>query len=66
MPRFLLWSNIMPRNVEIKATVPDIDKLLKLTQNLCSTEAEVLKQHDTFYRVPSGRLKLRSFEVCLC
>jgi len=51
----------MPRNVEIKARVRDINGLRARANKLSDTDVEVLRQTDTFYRVPSGRLKLRVF-----
>lgn len=51
----------MPRNVEIKAQVPDWDRLITQVEILADSGPEVLNQTDTFYRVPSGRLKLRRF-----
>ena len=51
----------MPKNVEIKARVRDIEALRKRAEELSDTDVEVLCQTDTFYRVQSGRLKLRVF-----
>jgi predicted adenylyl cyclase CyaB len=52
------------RNIEIKACLsPELTKLIRseaLTRS--SLAPEVLYQTDTFYKVPSGRLKLREFE----
>jgi len=49
----------MPRNVEIKARVDDVDALRRRAEALSDTPVEVLHQSDTFYVVPDGRLKLR-------
>ncbi|KAG0725507.1 Adenylate cyclase CyaB [Chionoecetes opilio] len=49
----------MPRNIEIKARVRDIAKLHRLASQLAQGSAEVLKQEDTFFHTPQGRLKLR-------
>ena len=49
----------MPRNVEIKARVADIDALRRRAEAVSDTPVEVLHQTDTFYVVPRGRLKLR-------
>ncbi|XP_076235727.1 uncharacterized protein LOC143180081 [Calliopsis andreniformis] len=50
------------RNIEIKAKVSDpkllISKIKQLTDDTCT----ILKQHDTFFKVVEGRLKLRKFE----
>jgi predicted adenylyl cyclase CyaB len=51
----------MARNVEIKARVTDA---IRLEQSLTRLEVdyeEELRQVDTFFRVPYGRLKLREF-----
>ncbi len=47
------------RNVEIKAYVNDTAHLRAVLEAMSDTEAEVLNQHDVFFAVPSGRLKLR-------
>ena len=51
------------RNVEIKAKIdnPDLKilRVMQLTNHNCIT----LKQHDIFFKVTEGRLKLRKFEV---
>jgi predicted adenylyl cyclase CyaB len=52
------------RNIEIKARLsPELTRLIRseaLTRS--SLAPEILYQTDTFYKVPSGRLKLREFE----
>lgn len=53
----------MPRNVEIKASVASLPRLLKLVQGLSDKEGTVLVQKDIFYNCPNGRLKLRSIKV---
>lgn len=53
------------RNVEIKATVKELNKLLERARALSGKNDEIIKQHDTFYKVHNGRLKLRRFEVSL-
>jgi len=54
----------MPSNIEIKARVSDIDKLLlnvlKFADTATGTE---LLQEDTFFHVNRGRLKLRQLTV---
>jgi len=51
----------MPRNVEIKARVPDRDALREKALGLATSDPVVLHQHDVFYRAARGRLKLRRF-----
>ena len=54
----------MPSNVEIKARVGDVDKLvcnvLKFTDTPTGTDS---LQEDTFFHVNRGRIKLRLFKV---
>lgn len=47
------------RNIEIKARADDLDRLRDIAAALTTSPAEMLDQKDTFYDVPSGRLKLR-------
>lgn len=50
------------RNVEIKARIADdieFDRRVQIAKDLCNTDGELLKQHDIFYKVNDGRLKLR-------
>lgn len=51
----------MARNVEIKARIASIDALLPRARALADGDARRLRQDDTFFRVPHGRLKLREF-----
>ncbi|KAI6217431.1 CYTH domain-containing protein [Aphelenchoides besseyi] len=52
----------MPRNVEIKAKIEDLDSMLASGRRLCSgAEPQVIRQHDTFFVSKTGRLKLREF-----
>lgn len=51
----------MPRNVEIKARVRDPAALRAAAEAVATAPPIVLEQHDVFYRVESGRLKLRRF-----
>ena len=55
----LASSTEAARNVEIKAYVDDTSHLRAILEAMSDTEAEVLNQHDVFFAVPSGRLKLR-------
>ncbi|CAJ0607713.1 unnamed protein product [Cylicocyclus nassatus] len=52
----------MSRNVEIKAKVRDVDKIVALARELTGKEPTLLKQHDIFYKSPQGRLKMRTVE----
>lgn len=52
----------MARNVEIKARLRDITKVLNTLRNITTSDGEILKQCDTFYPTPNGRLKLREIE----
>lgn len=49
----------MPRNVEIKARVDDLEAVRARVTTLTSSSPEHLTQTDTFFLVPNGRLKLR-------
>uniref|UniRef100_A0AC35EXP9 CYTH domain-containing protein n=1 Tax=Panagrolaimus sp. PS1159 TaxID=55785 RepID=A0AC35EXP9_9BILA len=52
----------MPKNVEIKASLCDFGKTFAIAQKLCNgQEPKILKQCDTFFKSPNGRLKLREF-----
>jgi adenylate cyclase class IV len=52
----------MPRNIEIKARIDSIEALLPRAAALADQGPTVILQDDTFFRCPSGRLKLRTFE----
>ena len=47
------------RNIELKARDPDPDRSLRAALALGATDKGWLNQIDTYFRVPSGRLKLR-------
>ncbi len=49
----------MAVNVEIKAHARDVERLHALAAELANRAPEVVEQIDTFFCVPSGRLKLR-------
>ena len=51
----------MPQNIEIKARVPDPDRLHQLAAALTNQPPVVLRQVDTFFSVAHGWLKLRTF-----
>ena len=49
----------MPVNIEIKARVGDLHERINLARRLCDQPEKVLEQHDVFFEVPNGMLKLR-------
>jgi adenylate cyclase class IV len=51
----------MARNVEVKARVDDLAGLRARVASRATAPPAVLQQTDTFFVVPSGRLKLREF-----
>ena len=51
----------MARNVEIKARVQDRAELERRARTLEDGGCESLHQTDVYFRVPTGRLKLRIF-----
>ena len=51
----------MARNVEIKAKVPDLSLLKARRVKLNGHDTHELRQTDTFFHAPRGRLKLREF-----
>ena len=50
----------MATNVEIKAYVPDPERLHRLAEGVSDTPAEVIHQRDVFLNTERGRLKLRT------
>ena len=52
----------MPQNLEIKARITDRDQSRTLAKNLGAVSAGEIVQTDTYFTVPSGRLKLREFD----
>lgn len=52
----------MARNIEIKARMRDFSGTRSLAESLSDEPAVLLKQQDTFYHVPKGRLKLRAVQ----
>jgi predicted adenylyl cyclase CyaB len=52
----------MPRNIEIKARLDDPEAVRKRAEVIATTAPSVIVQADTFFHVPSGRLKLRRFD----
>lgn len=51
----------MPQNIEIKARANDFKLQSGLAEELSDTPPQTLIQLDTFFKVESGRLKLREF-----
>ncbi len=49
----------MPENIEIKATAREWQRLLAAAEKLSGAAAALIEQWDTFFTIPSGRLKLR-------
>lgn len=52
----------MPRNIEIKARIDDLDGLSERARAAGGSQEELIIQEDVFFRVPIGKLKLRVFE----
>lgn len=49
----------MPRNIEIKARVDDMSALCRLVEGIADSGPLLIRQSDTFFNCPRGRLKLR-------
>jgi adenylate cyclase len=49
----------MPKNVEIKARVDDLEQMREKAAQIADGPATVLHQEDIFFTSPRGRLKLR-------
>jgi predicted adenylyl cyclase CyaB len=49
----------MPANLEIKARLTDVKSAIHVAHSIHADHAGILRQKDTYYRVPQGRLKLR-------
>ncbi|MEV8145823.1 class IV adenylate cyclase [Specibacter sp. NPDC078709] len=49
----------MPTNIEIKARVDSLERLVPVVAAMAGGEPEQLVQDDTFFSCPNGRLKLR-------
>lgn len=50
------------RNIEIKARISDDNEFqnrIAIAKELTKSDGEILNQHDIFYKVNNGRLKLR-------
>lgn len=51
----------MPRNIEIKARVTDLDETARRAASVAGEGPWTIEQDDTFFTCPDGRLKLRDF-----
>jgi predicted adenylyl cyclase CyaB len=49
----------MPANIEIKARVRDFNSLKSCAESISDSPVQVIPQEDTFFKIPTGRLKLR-------
>jgi predicted adenylyl cyclase CyaB len=49
----------MSRNIEIKARIPDRDEIVRKVAGLADGGPIEIRQDDTFFNCPNGRLKLR-------
>jgi predicted adenylyl cyclase CyaB len=49
----------MPVNLELKAKYPNIKRAERIAHEITESDAEILDQTDTYFRIPHGRLKLR-------
>ncbi|CAL7948294.1 unnamed protein product [Xylocopa violacea] len=50
------------RNIEIKANIDSPEHKISKIKQLTDDECTIIEQHDTFFKVPEGRLKLRKFK----
>lgn len=51
------------RNIEIKAYARNLQAVIENVKSFSNSEGRIIQQHDTFFKVRQGRLKLRKFEV---
>lgn len=52
----------MPRNIELKCRLPNIEGARAIAKSLATRELGTIRQTDTYFRVNQGRLKLREVE----
>jgi adenylate cyclase class 2 len=52
-------SDVPRQNIEVKARYPDLDRARDVCRRIEARFEGVLNQIDTYYRSPTGRLKLR-------
>lgn len=56
----------MPRNIEIKARVKDLDEVKRIASGLSGTDGEIIKQRDVFFQLDSGKeLNLVTIQIIL-
>lgn len=53
----------MARNIEIKARIASIEALTRLAAEVADQGPFEIRQDDTFFTCPAGRLKLRAFSA---
>jgi predicted adenylyl cyclase CyaB len=51
----------MAKNIEIKASLDNVDSCLDKAKSLSGDDPEIIKQEDFFFNCDNGRLKLRIF-----
>ena len=51
----------MAKNIEIKASLEDVDACMNKAKTLSGSDPEVIMQEDHFFHCTNGRLKLRIF-----
>ncbi|KAM0725443.1 hypothetical protein ACS0PU_008929 [Formica fusca] len=49
-------------NIEIKARIQDIDRVILKAKELSNSDGQIITQHDVFFNATKSRLKLRKFE----
>lgn len=52
----------MPTNLELKAKIDDVGSSVAIACSIGARDMGMLRQRDTYFRVPRGRLKLREIE----
>jgi adenylate cyclase, class 2 len=52
----------MARNIEIKASVADLERARATAERLATSRLGIEQQRDTYFGCPAGRLKLREIE----
>ncbi|XP_044747913.1 uncharacterized protein LOC123309093 [Coccinella septempunctata] len=55
-------KTVKMKNVEIKASIENRDELESIINEMNLGSAEVIIQHDIFFKTPKGRLKMRKFK----
>ncbi len=62
-PSTCLDDGSLRQNLEIKARVDDVDRLMRVAAELATAVLPSERQIDTYFRCGQGRLKLREIEV---